>query len=196
MAELSGNAIGVHQLITDEIHNDSISITFQGSCEDIEPNAVNITYGYNKDHRPECKQLVFGLNVTADSHVPLSYQLYDGNQADISTHQANWEQLRTMLGKEQFIYVADSKLCSYDNLSLIDENGGQFITVLPRNLNEAKDFLGRLQAGEEIEWHHEHNIPDSRKTGLTHTYRIHVGEQMGHYRVLWIHSSSKEKTAQ
>jgi len=194
MVELSGNAIGVHQLLTNEIHNDLTSITFQGSYEGVEPNAVHITHGDNKDHRPDCKQLVFGLNVTADGHVPLSYQLHDGNQADISTHQANWEQLRTMLLKEQFIYVADSKLCSYDNLSLIDENRGQFITVVPRNLSEVKGFLARVQAGEDIEWQHEHNIPDSRKTGLTHTYRIHVGEQMGHYRVLWIHSPSKEKT--
>ena len=98
-----------------------------------------------------------------------------------------------MLGKEQFIYVADSKLCSHDNLRLIDENGGLFITVIPRNLSEVKAFLNRVQAGEEIEWQHEHIVPNSRKKGQTNTYRIHVGERMTGYRVLWIHSDSKEK---
>jgi len=135
---------------------------------------------------------VFGLNTTADGHVPLSYQLYDGNQADVTTHQPNWERLRQMVGKENFIYVADSKLCSDDNLRLIDEHGGQFITVIPRNVREVTGFLKRVREGEEIEWQHEHSVPNSRKKGWTNTYRIHVGERMDNYRILWIHSDAKE----
>ena len=82
MTELSANAIVVHQLETQEMHNDSTSVTFIGDYHGEGPKAVKITHGYNKDHRPDCKQIVFGLNITADGHVPLSYQLYDGNQAD------------------------------------------------------------------------------------------------------------------
>ena len=111
MAELSANAIRVHRLETREMHNDSTSVTFFGAYDGEDPKAVKILHGYNKDHRPDCKQIVFGLNITGDGQVPLSYQLYDGNQADITTHMPNWEQLREMLGKDDFIYVADSKLC-------------------------------------------------------------------------------------
>ena len=110
MAQLSANAIRVHQLETQEMHNDSTSVTFIGAYDGEDPKAVKIVHGYNKDHRPDCKQIVFGLNITADGHVPLSYQLYDGNQADVTTHLPNWDHLRKMLGKEDFIYVADSKL--------------------------------------------------------------------------------------
>jgi len=85
MVDLAANAIRVHQLVIEQIHNDSTSITFIGVYEGADPKAVKITYGYNKDHRPDCKQIVFGLNTTADGHVPLSYQLYDGNQADVTT---------------------------------------------------------------------------------------------------------------
>ncbi len=140
MTELSAAAIRVHQLITGKMHNDSTSVTFAGAYNDEDPQAVKLRQGYNKDHRPDCKQIVFGLNITEDGHVPLSYQLYDGNQADVSTHIPNWEQLRVLLGKADFIYVADSKLCSYENLRTIDENGGLFITVVPRNFNEVKGF--------------------------------------------------------
>ena len=193
IAELSANAIRVHQLITNEMHNDSTSITFIGAYKKVDPEAVHITHGHNKDHRPDCKQIVFGLNTTGDGHIPLSYQLYDGNQADVTTHQPNWEHLRELLGKESFIYVADSKLCSYDNLRTIAENGGQFITVIPRNFREVKGYLKRVQEGEEIEWHHEYIVPDSRKKGSTNTYRIHAGEQMDDYRILWVHSEAKER---
>jgi len=192
MAELSANAIREHQLETQEIHNDSTSVTFIGAYEGADPKAVNITYGHNKDHRPDCKQIVFGLNTSADGHVPLSYRLYDGNQADVTTHQPNWAHLREMLGKEDFIYVADSKLCSRDNLRTIAENGGSFITVIPRNFREAKDFLDRVRDGMEIEWQHQYQVPSSRKKGRLNTYRIHVGERMGDARILWIHSDTKD----
>lgn len=192
MLELSANAIRVHQLITEKIHNDSTSITFFGAYKGADPKAVNITHGHNKDHRPDCKQIVFGLNLTEDGHVPLSYQLHDGNQADISTHQPNWNHLREMLGEEVFIYVADSKLCSRENLRTIDENGGSFITIMPRNFSEAKGFLQRVGEGEPIEWQDEYMVPDSRKKGRDNIYRIHVGERMDNYRILWIHSESKQ----
>jgi transposase len=197
MTELNANATRVHQLETKEIHNDSTSITFIGAYEGEDPKAAKITYGYNKDHRPDCKQLVFGLNVTGDGHVPLSFQLYDGNQADVSTHKTNWEQLRQMLGKEDFIYIADSKLCSIENLRTIADNGGLFITIVPRNFSEVKGFLERIREGEEIEWQFEYKTPDSRKKGRTQDYRIYVGEYLkGGYRILWVHSRAKENLEQ
>ena len=193
MTELSAKAILVHQLETEEVHNDSTTITFKGAYKGEDPKAAKITFGHNKDHRPDCKQLVFGLNITGDGHVPLSFQLYDGNQADVSTHRPNWEQLRELLGKENFIYIADSKLCSIENLRTIADNGGLFITIIPRNYSVVKKFLESIREGKDIEWQYEYKTPDSRKKGQTQDYRIHVGEQMeDNYRVLWVHSRAKE----
>jgi len=193
MAELGSQAIQVHQLETNEIHNDSSTVTLYGAYENQEEKAVKILHGHNKDHRPDCKQIVFGLNISADGHVPLSYQLYDGNQADVSTHQDNWEHLRKLLSKEAFIYVADCKLCTLENLAKIAKNGGQFITIIPRNVKEVKAFIQRIREGEEVNWQHEYRVPDSRKKGCFQTYRLHVGEQMNGHRVLWIHSEAKEQ---
>lgn len=193
-AALSAQAIRVHQLETDVIHNDSTSVTFVGAYETADPRAVTLTHGYNKDHRPDCKQIVFGLNITADGDVPLSHQLYDGNQADVTTHIPNWQQLREWLDQEDFIYVADSKLCAMENLKTIAEHGGRYITVVPRNVREVKDFLQRVRNGEALVWQHRHDVPDSRKRGAIQTYRLHVGEAMDDgARLLWVHSTGKER---
>ena len=95
---------------------------------------------------------------------------------------------------EDFIYVADSKLCAFENLHTIAGNGGHFITVVPRNFREVKGFLERARAGEQIGWQYEHEVPDSRQKGRTQTYRIHVGERLQEdYRILWVHSEAKER---
>jgi transposase len=66
MTEISSNAIRVHKLLTDEIHNDSTTVTFIGQYDTADSEAVKLKHGHNKDFRPDCKQLVFGLNITAD----------------------------------------------------------------------------------------------------------------------------------
>ncbi len=193
LADVSKKAMDVYALEVDRIHNDTTSITFSGAYDNPEEEAVKLKVGYNKDHRPDCKQIVFGLNITEDGHVPLSFQLYDGNRADVTTHRPNWEGLRKLLGKEDFIYVADSKLCSLETLGSIAEHGGLFVTVMPRNYKEVVQFLGRVRAGEEIEWQHTYSTPNSRKKGAKNTYRIHAGESCRDgYRMLWVYSSSKK----
>ena len=63
MTQISCKAIAVHQLDVSEIHNDSTTITLQGAYERQEEEGVQIKHGYNKDHRPDCKQIIFGLNL-------------------------------------------------------------------------------------------------------------------------------------
>ena len=108
MTEVSGSAITVNKLLTNVIHNDSTTVTFSGKYDTL-PEAVKLKHGHNKDFRPDCKQIVFGLNITADGHVPLSYKLFDGNTNDDLTHIPNWNGLRTLLEKEDFIYVSNER---------------------------------------------------------------------------------------
>jgi transposase len=102
--------------------------------------APAITYGYSKDHRPDLKQLLFILTTDADGGVPVQFRTADGNTNDSITHIETWTTLRTVAGRADFLYVADSKLCSYDNLSFIDRAGGRFVTVMPRSRREDKHF--------------------------------------------------------
>jgi transposase len=196
MTEVSGNAIAVHKLLTDEIHNDSTSVTFIGKYDTPDPQAVKLKHGHNKDFRPDCKQIVFGLNITSDGHVPLSYKLFDGNTADDVTHIPNWNALRTLLGKEDFIYVADCKLCSLENLIHIAENGGFFITIVPKGRKEVKQFLKYLQKND-VEWKEAFEVESSRKKGKMNIYRTFEPEKTKHeFRIIWVHSSSKQQDDQ
>ena len=193
MTEVSSNAIAVHKLFTDEIHNDSTTVTFIGKYDTPEPEAVKLKHGHNKDFRPDCKQVVFGLNITADGHVPISYKLFDGNTTDDVTHIPNWNGLRTLLGKEDFIYVADCKLCSQNNLVYISENGGYFITVVPKDRKEFKAFLRYLKKND-VPWKEAFSIESSRKKGKINTYKTyeHKPTKEG-FRVIFVHSSLKQK---
>ncbi len=193
MTEVSCNAIAVHKLLTDEIHNDSTTVTFIGKYDTPDPEAVKLKHGHNKDFRPDCKQIVFGLNITADGHVPLSYKLFDGNTNDDVTHIPNWNALRTLLEKEDFIYVADCKLCSQKNLDHISDNGGLFITIIPKNRKEVKKFYNHLR-GKNIIWEDAFSVACSRKKSEVNIYKTYEAERTRKgFRIIFVHSSSKKK---
>ena len=193
MTEVSGKAIAVHKLLTSEIHNDSTTVTFIGKYDTPDSEAVKLKHGHNKDYRPDCKQIVFGLNITADGHVPLSYKLFDGNTTDDVTHIPNWNALRTLLEKEDFIYVADCKLCSQTNLTHISENGGYFITIVPKDRKEVKQFLACLKENN-LTWKDAFSTESSRKKGDINIYRTYEGERTKEgFRIIFIHSSAKQE---
>ncbi len=193
MTEFSLNAIRIHDLETDRIHNDSTSITFSGEYRNQTSDAVQLVPGYNKDHRPDLKQIVFGLNITEDGHVPADHQLFDGNRTDDTTHIDNWRRLRDLLEREDFVYIADSKLSTKKNLTTIDGRGGRFISILPRTRKEVAEFYEQLKVSPPaLEFAYEQE--SSRKKGEFSVYRVFddAKTQEG-FRLVWVHSGSKQK---
>lgn len=148
---LTVRAIQTFDVALDQLHNDSTSITFTGDYAAATgrlirgKKALRITHGHNKDHRPDLKQLLWVLTVSADGAVPLHYRVCDGNTNDDPTHIETWDALRRLAGKPDFVYVADSKLCTRKNLDHIHGNGGKFICVLPKSRKEDGWFRRRLQ---------------------------------------------------
>jgi transposase len=193
MTEVSAKAIAVHKLLTSEIHNDSTTVTFIGKYDTPDSEAVKLKHGHNKDFRPDCKQIVFGLNITADGHIPLSYKLFDGNTTDDVTHIPNWNALRTLLEKEDFVYVADCKLCSQTNLTHISENGGYFITIVPKDRKEVKKFLACLKENK-LTWKDAFSTESSRKKGDINIYRTYEDKRTKEgFRIIFVHSSAKQE---
>ncbi|EQD63668.1 transposase (IS4 family protein), partial [mine drainage metagenome] len=101
-----------------EFHNDSTSLTFTGVYPTAtgaprrgQPTAA-ITWGHSKDHRDDLKQLLWILTVSADGAVPVHYRVADGSTEDSTTHRATWDLLCQLAGRTDFLYVADSKLCT------------------------------------------------------------------------------------
>jgi hypothetical protein len=147
---LALRAIKLFDLDCSRIHQDTTTVTFSGKYAGWTAREF-LTYGINKDHRPDLKQLVLGLSVTADGSVPLVHQIYDGNQTDDRLHPANHQRLRKLLQRSDFIYVADCKLATDDNLSKITACGGRFVTVMPRTWKEDKEFRNQVREGR-VSW--------------------------------------------
>jgi transposase len=180
-----------------ELHNDSTSIAFCGQYRDQRPSsrsgkrAPALTYGYSKDHRPDLKQLLFILTTDADGGVPVQFRTADGNTNDSITHIETWTTLRAVAGRADFLYVADSKLCSHDNLSFIDKAGGRFVTVMPRSRREDKLFRKWLQT-DTPSWELVWDRPAARRRegprDVWSVYRDPLGSAEG-FTIIWVWST-------
>jgi transposase len=134
-----------------QLHNDSTSISLCGQYRNARGRSVRgrtapaIVHGYSKDLRPDLKQLLFILTTDAEGGVPVHFRCADGNTTDVRTHIQTWDTLRTLAGRADFLYVADSKLCSFENMDHIDRAGGRFVTVMPRSRQEDAQFRRWIQ---------------------------------------------------
>src|SRR3990172_6279620 len=188
-----------------ELHNDSTTVTFSGEYRGAAQGhprrgqqTLVITHGHNKDHRPDLKQLLFILTISADGAVPVHYRAADGNTTDDQTHIHTWNTLRQLVGRADFLYVADSKLCTREALTHIASHGGQFLTVLPRTRREERWFRDWVQT-HTPDWQEVRRVPHPRRPdGPPDIYRVTdspIRSAEG-YRILWVYSSLKAEQDQ
>jgi transposase len=194
---LALRAIKVFELECTQIHQDTTTVTFSGKYAAWKAPEL-LTHGHNKDHRPDLKQLVLGLSISADGAVPLVHKIYDGNQTDDRLHPENHQRLRQLLKGSDFIYVADCKLATEENLRRISGCGGRFVSVMPRTWKEDALFRKCVRDGQ-VQWDHLLSRKNNRKpdSKLDH-YSLARGQHLARgYRLLWIRSTQKaEQDAQ
>lgn len=190
------SAIGRFDIDVSELHNDSTTVTFSGKYDN-QPNdgpAPWISFGFNKDHRPDLKQLVYSLTISADGAVPMHCKTYDGNVTDDRTHLETWTTLCQLVGSPNFIYVADSKLCVSDTMKFIAAHHGTFLTVLPQTRAEERWFKREYLPNHVIEWkevrrdrqRRKQHEPDNVYAGFESPQHSKEG-----FRILWYKSSAK-----
>ena len=63
-------------------------------------------FGYSRDHRPDCRQVVIALIVTPEGF-PLAYEVMPGNTADKTTLKEFLAKIETQYGKAQRIWIMD-----------------------------------------------------------------------------------------
>ena len=185
------------QVRLDELHNDSTSLTFHGDYKNADGRKVDdvpthrITFGHNKDFRPDLKQLLWILTVSSDGAVPVHFKVDDGNVGDPTTHIETWNLLCQLVGSPMFLYVADCKLCTSDNLRYIDEQHGSFITVLPSNRKEDGWFREWI-AGHDAAWQTVTCIeyPGRRELNIIQALESPIPEVNG-FRLIWFRGSDK-----
>jgi Domain of unknown function (DUF4277)/Transposase DDE domain len=183
---------------TAQLHNDSTTITVTGNYPDADGRdrggkaTPAIRHGHNKDFRPDLKQLLFILTISADGAVPIAYRVADGNTPDDVTHIPTWDELRTLVGRADFLYVADSKLCSKQAMGHIADHGGRFVTVVPHGRREDTWFRDWAQTHAPA-WAEARRRPGARLGDPDRVWRTFQAPapSVDGYRVIWVHSSTK-----
>lgn len=103
--------------------------------------------GHSRDHRPDCKQVCIALVVTRDG-MPLGYELFNGNRADVTTVEEIVETMEERFGVANRVWVMDRGMASEDNIEWLKEGERQYILGTPRS--ELKRFC--RQIADERDW--------------------------------------------
>jgi len=180
-----------------ELHNDSTTIRFTGQYRQARGRSLRgrrapyITYGHSKDHRPDLKQLLWILTTSSDGGIPAQFRCADGHTNDARTHSETWDVLCRVAGRPDFLYVADSKLCSGENLDYIDRRRGRFVTVLPRTRREDAEFRAQIPthtpAWEEV-WNRPHPRRQDGPRDIWRVCRAPLPSREG-WPVIWVWSA-------
>ena len=131
---------------------DVTSTYFEGQAEG-NPKAAR---GYSRDHRPDCKQVNIGLVVTPEG-LPIGYEVFAGNTADVSTVEDMVELMEGKYGQAKRIWVMDRGMVSEDNLDFLRERKTRYLVATPKKRLKVfeeqlleKEGWAQVQAGVEV----------------------------------------------
>ena len=194
---LMAHVVREFHLGLDELHNDSTTVTFSGAYTDAAEEqrrgtqkTLMITWGHNQDHRPDPKQLLYILTVTSDGGVPVHFRAAHGNVTDDTTHRDTWELLCQLAGRKDFLYVADCKLATIENMNYIAKKG-RFVSVLPRTRSEDGAFRQRVRQ-KQVVWQDLWEKTDDAGQVLDQYSVCSTPEATPEgYRLWWFHSTCK-----
>jgi len=79
------------------------------------PEGDKRKYGYSRDKRPDCVQVVIALIVTPEGF-PLAYEVMAGNTSDKTTLKGFLEKIQNQYGKAQWIWVMDRGIPTEETL--------------------------------------------------------------------------------
>ena len=116
---------------------DITSTYFEGQAE-ANPLAQR---GYSRDNRSDCKQVCIGL-VVSRCGMPLGYEVFAGNTADVTTVEHIVETMEKRYGQSDRIWVMDRGMVSEDNIEFLLKGGRRYIVGTPKTM--LKQFEAEL----------------------------------------------------
>jgi transposase len=105
---------------------DLTTLRFESTREDL---GELRKFGYSKEKRSDCTQVVFGLLTDTDG-IPLSFEVHPGNTFEGNTLKDIVDKMRKKFSVRRFIFIADRGLFSAKNLNHIRNTQGEFIVGL------------------------------------------------------------------
>lgn len=91
--------------------------------------------GYSRDSRPDCVQVCIGLVASAEG-LPLAFEVFDGNRADVTTVEEMVEIMQHKYGKAERIWVMDRGMVSEDNIELLQGCGARYLVGTPKSMRK------------------------------------------------------------
>ena len=182
-------ALAKYDIAYTRTHSDTTTISFYGGYKIKQPvqtgeidrvtekeaggsaAAVRIVRGYNKDHRPECNQVVVGKIVT-EHGIPLGMATMNGNTSDVEWNRKALDILEEIHrnGYSQGMYVADCKLMTKDLFDRLTDPDRpiKFVSRVPANFADTLERrvlekaykqdiwidLGQLGSGKRAAYYH------------------------------------------
>jgi len=146
-AGVAAHALGVFGIEVKQAHLDSTSFSLHGEYEveeddDLDqPQAIQITHGYSRDHRPDLKQAMLSLICANASSLPVWLTALDGNQSDHKHFpKLVGAYIQQLSGEtETPLLVADSALYNQADLLAMSEVA-DWITRVPGTLAAVQEL--------------------------------------------------------
>lgn len=88
-------------------------------------------YGYSRDHRPDCTQVVVALVVTPDG-LPVAYEVYSGNTHEASTLHEFLDRLEQRHGRVRRTWLMDRGIPTEETLAEMRVRGANYLVGTPK----------------------------------------------------------------
>jgi transposase len=105
--------------------------------------------GYSRDHRPDCKQVCIGLVVTRWG-LPLGYEVFAGNRADVTTLEEIVETMESRYGKADRIWVMDRGFAAEAEVEYLRAGGRRYIMGTPKSMLKQYERALLDQSWEQV----------------------------------------------
>lgn len=85
-------------------------------------------FGYSKDNKTDCVQVVIGLMIS-DDNIPLGYEVFPGNTFEGKTVKTFIDKLKIDYEIEKVIFIADRGILSQQVLTQLEDAGYQYVVA-------------------------------------------------------------------
>jgi transposase len=148
-------------------------------------------FGYNKDCRFNTTQVVLALATNEDG-LPIGYELFEGNKAEVKTLAESIEHWKTIFNIGEVCFVGDRAMFTGDNLALLESYGYKYIVAAKlRSLSDGtkKIILDENNyhptvLGNEFAWINEMEHGEGRRLIVSYKKRRAIKDNKEREQVL------------
>ena len=145
-SHLDSSSLHVHGEYNNSLPNVIVDINSENIIQP--PQAIEITYGYSRDHRPDLKQFIIELISSGDGDIPMFFEAASGNKADSSNFPKIFSKYKEKIKDNDDLMVADAALYNAKNINLL--SGMKWLCRVPLTIRMAKELVSKLLTSDFI----------------------------------------------